>query len=130
MGAGRPRKSRRSARRSVAPCRFSTAACFAWAARSRSDGHRSGTLMKLTTLALITLLALPTSVFAQEIITIKAARILDGKRSTLTDPAIVVQGSKILRIEPRPQRVTYDLGDMTLMPGWIDTHVHIASHFD
>jgi imidazolonepropionase-like amidohydrolase len=86
--------------------------------------------MKLTTLALITLLALPTSVFAQEIITIKAARILDGKGATLTDAAIVVQGSKIVRIEPRPQRVTYDLGDMTLMPGWIDTHVHIASHFD
>jgi imidazolonepropionase-like amidohydrolase len=67
---------------------------------------------------------------AQDTITIKAARILDGTGKTVTDAAIVVQGSKIVRIEPRPQHVTYDLGDMTLMPGWIDTHVHIASHFD
>ena len=26
--------------------------------------------------------------------------------------------------------VTYDLSDLTVMPGWIDTHVHLTNHFD
>jgi imidazolonepropionase-like amidohydrolase len=90
--------------------------------------------MKLITLvvssSLFACLSLPGALFAQDTITIKAARILDGKGGTLTNAAIVVQGSKIVAIDMSPQRVTYDLGDMTLMPGWIDTHVHIANHFD
>jgi imidazolonepropionase-like amidohydrolase len=86
--------------------------------------------MKLTALALVSLVAFPAGAVAQDTVTIKAARILDGKGATLTNAAVVVQGTKILRIEQSPQRVTYDLGDMTLMPGWIDTHVHIANHFD
>jgi imidazolonepropionase-like amidohydrolase len=86
--------------------------------------------MKLTTFACAAMLALPGSLFAQETITIKAARILDGKGAVFTNAAVVVQGSQIVRIDRNPTRVTYDLGDMTLMPGWIDTHVHIANHFD
>jgi imidazolonepropionase-like amidohydrolase len=86
--------------------------------------------MKLTTLVVSSLLVLPAAVLAQEPITIKAARILDGKGATLTNAAIVVRGPKIVGIEQSPRSVTYDLGDMTLMPGWIDTHAHIANHFD
>jgi imidazolonepropionase-like amidohydrolase len=88
-------------------------------------------LMKPMLLTCTTILLAATGVLsAQETITIKAARVLDGRGATLTNAAVVVQGSKIVGIERNPTRVTYDLGDMTLMPGWIDTHVHIASHFD
>lgn len=86
--------------------------------------------MIFRTLALAALLAVPGAAAAQGTITIKAARVLDGKGAVITNAAVVVRGSKIVGIERNPGRVTYDLGDMTLMPGWIDTHVHIAHHFD
>ena len=44
---------------------------------------------------------------------------------------IVIEGSTITRIESGfSGEPTYDLSSLTLMPGGIDTHVHIASHFD
>jgi len=53
------------------------------------------------------------------------------KGGVLRDTAIVVQGSKIPRIDPKAVGgVTYDLKTVTVMPGWIDTHAHIANRFD
>ncbi len=86
--------------------------------------------MSFRLLVLAGLLGLSTAASAQDTITIKAARVLDGKGGVLTNAAVTVQGSKIIGIDRNPGRVTYDLGDMTLMPGWIDTHVHIGNHFD
>src|ERR1035438_1289327 len=42
---------------------------------------------------------------------------------------IVVEGSKIISVGPAKDRPTYDLAKLTVMPGWIDTHVHIGAHF-
>ena len=82
-------------------------------------------------LALVTLLALPAAAAAQQdSAVIRAGRVLDGKGGVLTNAAIVIQGSRIVRIDRNVQNPTYDLGDFTVMPGWIDTHAHIASHFD
>ena len=40
---------------------------------------------------------------------------------------IVVEGSKIVSIEPTTAApVDYDLRGLTVMPGWIDAHVHIT----
>lgn len=86
--------------------------------------------MTFRSLALVSLLALPGIARAQETITIKAAHVLDGKGGSFANAAVVVRGSKIVGIEQNPTKVTYDLGDATLTPGWIDTHVHIANHFD
>jgi imidazolonepropionase-like amidohydrolase len=86
--------------------------------------------MRVTTTLAALLLSLPAAAVAQETITIKAARVLDGKGALLPNAAVVVRGSKIVGIERNPGKATYDLGNMTLMPGWIDTHVHIANHFD
>jgi imidazolonepropionase-like amidohydrolase len=61
---------------------------------------------------------------------LRAARVLDGRGGVLTNAAVVIEGSKIVRLEPNPKGATLDLGALTLMPGWIDTHAHIASHFD
>jgi imidazolonepropionase-like amidohydrolase len=87
--------------------------------------------MKVVTAAIGTLLALSEVVVGQqESIVIRAARVLDGKGGTVTNAAVVVQGTKIVRIDQNARNVTYDLGSATLMPGWIDTHAHIVSHFD
>lgn len=63
-------------------------------------------------------------------IVIKARTVLDGKGATLTNVAIIVQGSKIVRIEPAKADATYDLTTQTVMPGMIDTHTHIVDHFN
>ncbi len=62
-------------------------------------------------------------------IVIAAGTVLDGKGGVLHNTRIVVQGGKIVRIDPKAEPVTYDLHGMTVMPGWIDTHVHITAHF-
>jgi len=63
-------------------------------------------------------------------IVIRAARVLDGRGNEMRNAAVVIDGSKIVRIDPHPSRPDIDLGDRTLMPGAIDTHVHIGWHFD
>src|SRR5262245_31121104 len=63
-------------------------------------------------------------------VVIKVGTALDGKGGTLTNTAIVVQGSKIARIDANAQGTTYDLRGLTVMPGWIDTHAHIVQHFN
>jgi imidazolonepropionase-like amidohydrolase len=63
---------------------------------------------------------------------IKAARVLDGRGRVLTNVLVTVQGSKIVAIGPATRTsppVTFDLGDVTLMPGMIDVHVHVDWHF-
>jgi imidazolonepropionase-like amidohydrolase len=76
------------------------------------------------------LLALLSTTLQAKDIVIRAARILDGRGKVVRNAAVVVNDSKILRIDPHPQRADIDLGDRTLMPGGIDTHVHIGWHFD
>ena len=66
---------------------------------------------------------------AKEIV-IRAARVLDGHGREFRQAAVVVDAGKIVRIESHPTRVDIELGNRTLMPGAIDTHVHIGWHFD
>ena len=63
-------------------------------------------------------------------IVIRASTVLDGKGAVLRDVAIVVEGGRIARIDSNVPAATYDLRGVTVMPGWIDTHTHIATHFD
>ena len=62
-------------------------------------------------------------------ITIRAARVLDGKGGQLTNATVEVRDDKIVAVDQRTGPVTYDLGNATLMPGLIDVHVHIGYHF-
>jgi imidazolonepropionase-like amidohydrolase len=89
--------------------------------------------MKSALLFVAAMLAVPTASAAQEgaaAIVIKADTVLDGKGAVLTNTSIVVQGSRISRLDPNAQGITYDLRGLTVMPGWIDTHAHIVQHFD
>src|SRR5437867_7988663 len=65
-----------------------------------------------------------------KVIVVRAARVIDGRRHELRQAAVVIESTKIVRIDRHPSRVDIDLGNRTLMPGGIDTHVHIGWHFD
>ena len=62
-------------------------------------------------------------------VTIHVGTLLDGKGGVQRDTNIVVQGTKIVRIDPKAANPTYDLRTLTVLPGMIDTHVHISWHF-
>ena len=72
---------------------------------------------------------------AQEPITvIRAARVLDGTGRTIPNATVVVRGSRIVAVAPNAPvpagaRV-YDLPTLTLLPGLIDAHAHLAWHFN
>ena len=95
--------------------------------------------MKLRASLLLALPFLPHAALAQtppatpkaEVIALKAARLFDGTReTTVPNGVVIVEGGKIkaagsgLAI-PQGARVI-DLGDATLLPGFIDAHVHIT----
>jgi imidazolonepropionase-like amidohydrolase len=62
-------------------------------------------------------------------IVLAANSVLDGKGRVLHDTRIVVEGLKILAIDPKAGPVDYDLRGLTVLPGWIDAHVHITWSF-
>jgi imidazolonepropionase-like amidohydrolase len=64
----------------------------------------------------------------EEAIILRAGTVLDGKGGVRHNAAIVVQNGKIQKIEAAGG-TGYDLRKMTVLPGLIDTHVHIAWHF-
>jgi imidazolonepropionase-like amidohydrolase len=77
----------------------------------------------------ITLLAAALS--AQEpATTIGAARLFDGRGGVRTNVVVAVQGSKIAGVAGAGETpAAHDLGDVTLLPGLIDVHVHLTWFF-
>jgi imidazolonepropionase-like amidohydrolase len=57
---------------------------------------------------------------------IAASAVLDSNGHVLRDTRIVIQGSKIVAIDPKAGPIDYDLRGLTVLPGWIDSHVHIT----
>src|SRR5213075_1360351 len=62
----------------------------------------------------------------QKRIVIAAATLFDGKGNVVRDTRIVIQGSKIVAIDPKAGPIDYDLRGLTVMPGWIDAHAHVT----
>src|ERR1044072_4540424 len=62
-------------------------------------------------------------------VVIAVSALLDGRGHVLHNTRIVVEGSKIVAVAPQPAPVTYDLRGLTVLPGWIDSHVHITWSF-
>lgn len=62
-------------------------------------------------------------------IVISADTVFDGKGQVLHNTRIVVEGSKIVGIDPKAEPVDYDFRGLTVMPGWIDAHAHITWSF-
>src|SRR3954469_8678101 len=55
---------------------------------------------------------------------------LDGRGGVLRDTRLVIQDGKIAAIDPTAAPIDIDLRTRVVMPGWIDTHVHLNWHFD
>jgi imidazolonepropionase-like amidohydrolase len=62
-------------------------------------------------------------------IVILARHALDGRGSELHNIKIGVTNGRITSLAATGARVI-DLRSYTVLPGWIDVHVHLASHFD
>src|SRR6266566_2439858 len=98
-----------------------------------------GPLMRSTNTVLAILIILSLWVQAQGIraqttqqhkrIVIAASTVLDGKGRVLHNTRIVIEGSKIVAIDPKAGPVDYDLRGLTVLPGWIDAHAHVTWSF-
>ena len=89
--------------------------------------------MKTCCLWLVITLITASGAFAQETpITIQAGRLIDGAGNVQEDVTITVTGSRItgVSVGASDGAATYNLSELTLMPGLIDTHVHLTAHFD
>ena len=89
-------------------------------------------------LSVLTLIVFGTSVMAQQTapavpkskrVVIAAGTLFDGKGHVLHNTRIVIEDVKIIAIDPKAAPVDYDLSGLTVMPGWIDAHVHINWSF-
>src|SRR2546422_1707366 len=87
--------------------------------------------MPLRRHALAVALTVPSLALGQSAtITIRAGTVLDGRGGVARNTTIVIAGSRIVGLDPALTTATYDLVGLTVMPGGIDTHVHLTSHFD
>src|SRR5215210_5042332 len=90
-------------------------------------GRISALALALTTLGAAALIAQqPPAVTA-----IKAARLFDGKsESTISEAVVLVEGGRIIaagsRLAVPAGARLVDLGDATILPGFIDAHVHVT----
>jgi len=88
--------------------------------------------MRFKVLLFASVIAAAASLAAQNpTIRIRAATIIDGTGKVLRNATVVVQGSKITSIDTgNAGSASYNLGQLTVMPGMIDVHAHIGWHFD
>lgn len=79
------------------------------------------------------LLLVTSGVYGQTTYVVKAARLFDGKSNAAVEPGIIViDGTTIRSIGgPIPTGAhVIDLGDATLLPGFIDAHTHLSMDFN
>jgi imidazolonepropionase-like amidohydrolase len=62
--------------------------------------------------------------------TIRARQLIDGRDGVIRNATVSVVNGKIASVGQASGAPTIDLGALTLLPGFIDTHVHIGWHFD
>ncbi|MCS6951332.1 MAG: amidohydrolase family protein [Bryobacterales bacterium] len=81
--------------------------------------------------SLVLLAALSAAPLASQTVVLKAARLYDGKSAALVQPGVViVTGSRIEAVGPKvtipPGATVHELGDATLLPGFMDAHTHLS----
>ena len=95
-----------------------------------NETHQGG-IVKRVLFAILLAAAITGSAFAgQARIVLKTDLILDGAGNIVRDTNIVVEGSKIVGTDSGAGPVTYDLRGLTVLPGLIDTHIHLNGHFE
>jgi imidazolonepropionase-like amidohydrolase len=63
-------------------------------------------------------------------VVIQTGTLLDGKGGVLKNQQIVIEGAVVKIVAPGTAKADYDLRGLTVMPGWIDTHIHLNWHLD
>jgi imidazolonepropionase-like amidohydrolase len=76
------------------------------------------------------LLPLAVWLAAAQPVVIRTTTLIDGKGHVLKNKEIVVENGRITRIADAKTKPTIDLSGLTVMPGWIDTHVHPTWFFN
>jgi imidazolonepropionase-like amidohydrolase len=87
------------------------------------------TRVLLSLLLLCSTAAMLTTAQAPPMVTIRAGKLLDGRGGSQQGTVILVDAGKISSLGKGAGVVDYDLSRYTLLPGFIDTHVHILWHF-
>ena len=85
--------------------------------------------LRLAAAVTLTFVAAGVGLAQEARVSLRAGLLIDGTGGTRANARVIVDGTTITRVDGLRGAVTYDLGDLTLMPGWIDTHVHLTSHF-
>src|SRR5260221_14540111 len=83
----------------------------------------------LSVVLLLSATAILTTAQAPQGVTIRVGTLLDGRGGSQQNVVVRVDGGKIAGVGKGTGPVTHDLSKYTLLPGFIDTHVHIGWHF-
>ncbi|MGZ8379341.1 MAG: amidohydrolase family protein, partial [Gemmatirosa sp.] len=91
--------------------------------------RRGATLGRLAAWAATALACAPAAAHSQSApVTVRAGRMLDGRGGMVENATIVVQGDRIARLGGGAGPATYDLSRLTVLPGLIDSHVHLTGY--
>jgi imidazolonepropionase-like amidohydrolase len=63
-------------------------------------------------------------------VVIRTSTMLDGRGHVLKNTDLTIEGGRITKVAPVKGKAAIDLTGMTVMPGWIDTHVHATWYFN
>ncbi len=87
------------------------------------------TRLLLSLILVISTAAVLATAQAPQGVTIRVGKLIDGRGGSRQNVVVRVDGGKIASVGKATGPVTYDLSRYTLLPGFIDTHVHIGWHF-
>lgn len=86
--------------------------------------------LRVVVTACIALLAAAPAATQDGPIVLRTSTLHDGVGGVARDTAIVVNGATIASVGAGGAGTVYDLRGLTVLPGWIDTHIHSGSGFD
>src|SRR5580658_7247477 len=87
--------------------------------------------MRIRTLALTLLPALIAQTTMAQTTIIRTTTLIDGKGHVLRNQDITIENGRITRIAASSKdKPGIDLSGLTVMPGWIDTHIHPTWYFN